>query len=508
MKIRDISDNNRSLELIFFIILIVPALFYQTTLAMAEVWRVNETFTHGFLIFPISLWLIWEKKEHLSKLHPVPEPLTLITTFLLSCLWLISALTDVKVVMQLCMVSIILTLIWAILGRKIFFYLVFPLLFLYFAVPLGESLIPVLMEFTANTTVHLVKLTGVPVYQDGLNFILPTGSWAVAEECSGVRYLIATLTLGVVYAYLNYASLKKRLVFIAFTIFVPIFANSLRAFIIVMLGHFSDMKIATGVDHLIYGWILFGIIIATMFYIGSFWRDSKSDFDMKAPAVEHHQPKSYSARYLTISLVMISLLQLLLYQLQSHTVDFRHTTNAMPELDHFGSWQRQSINATKWSPIFHQPDLTLNEIYASSQGSVQLDIGYFHTQRDGSEAVSRSNVLVNPYGGDWKIVSSSVVNTGESSVRETTISYSNEKLLTWQWYRMGEFQTYNPYMAKLYEAYMRVFSGRTDGAYIALATPLNEDINAARTILSSFYNQSIAGINHQLDDLLTKNQER
>ena len=157
--ISDYFTNNRSLVLIFFIILGVPALFYQTTFAMAEVWWVNETYTHGFLIFPITIWLIWEKRDNLSKLYPAPEPLALIITLLVSCLWLISALIDIKVIMQLSMISIILTLLWSVLGRKIFLYLLFPFLFLYFAVPLGQSLIHVLMEFTANATVYLVRLT-------------------------------------------------------------------------------------------------------------------------------------------------------------------------------------------------------------------------------------------------------------------------------------------------------------------------------------------------------------
>ena len=504
MMKRNISENNRSLILIFFIILIVPALFYKTTLAMAEVWRVNETFTHGFLIFPITLWLIWGKKDNLSKLYPAPEPIALIVTFLISCLWLLSALIDVKVVMQLSMISIILTLLWAILGRKIFHYLLFPFLFLYFAVPLGQSLIPVLMEFTANATVYLVKLTGIPVYQDGLNFILPSGNWSVVEECSGVRYLIATLTLGVAYSYLTYATLKKRLIFIAFTIIVPIFANSLRAFIIVMLGHFSGMKLAIGADHLLYGWVLFGIIIFTMFYIGSFWRDNKGDFDKKAPVSETLQLKPYAASYLTISLVVISLFQLLFYQLQSHAVDPQHTASAIPKIDHFGPWRRQSINTSNWNPIFHQPDLTLSDIYASGQGNVQLDIGYFYTQRDGSETVSSNNKLVNPYGGAWKIISSSVVKSGELSVLETPILRSNKQLLTWQWYRMGKLQTHNPYKAKIYQVYMQILSGRTDGAYITLSTPLDEDKQAARTRLLSFFNQSINDINNQLDELQKK----
>lgn len=503
----NIYENNRSLILIYFIILLVPALFFRTTIAMAEVWWINETFTHGFLIFPISLWLIWQKKTHLSKLEPAPEPLVLFITFFITCFWLLTALVDVKVLMQLSMISIILTLIWAITGRKILLYLLFPLLFLYLAVPLGQSLIPVLMEFTANATVYLVKLTGIPVYQDGFNFILPSGSWSVVEECSGVRYLIATLTLGIVYAYINYASLKKRLIFIAFAILVPIFANSLRAFIIVMLGHFSGMKIAIGADHLIYGWVLFGIIIFIMFYVGSFWRDSKVNFDEKTPVSDPHQTKSYSTVYLTISLVVIFLFQLMFYQLQSDAADTNRTADIMPGADHYGNWQRQPVKTSTWQPIIHQPDLTASDTYLSAQGIVQLDIGYFHTQREGSETVSSNNKLVNPYGGEWKIISSSIVDQGEFSVLETTILKSKEKLLTWQWYRLGELQTHDTYMAKLFEAYMRLFYDRTDGAFITLSTPLNEDKNAARARLATFYHQSIDSINHQIDKLLILNNE-
>jgi len=39
---------------------------------------------------------------------------------------------------------------------------------------------------------------------------------------------------------------------------VPIIANWLRAYMIVMIGHLSGNKLAVGVDHLIYGWLFFG----------------------------------------------------------------------------------------------------------------------------------------------------------------------------------------------------------------------------------------------------------
>jgi EpsI family protein len=243
-----------------------------------------------------------------------------------------------------------------------------------------------------------------------------------------------------------------------------------------------------------------------MFYVGSFWRDSKSDFDEKAPVSAACQPGAKTVSYLTISLVAISLLQLLFYQLQSQALDAEKSASAIPKIEQYGSWQRQAGYTQIWNPVLHQPDLTLSDNYSSNEGDVQLDIGYFHTQREGSEAVSSRNRVVSPLGETWKIISSSVIETEDFSVLETAILYSDNKLLTWQWYRLGEKATHNPYKAKLYEAYLRIFSERTDGAFITLSTPLDEDKEVARSKLSSFFNASIDEINHQLDSL--QNQGR
>ena len=150
---------------------------------------------------------------------------------------------------------------------------VFPLLFLFFAVPMGEDLTPPMMEFTATFTVEALKLSGIPVYRDGLWFSLPSGNWSVVEACSGVRYLIAAFTLGFVYAYITYHTLWKRVLFVILSVVVPILANGLRAYMIVMIGHLSKMEYATGVDHLIYGWIFFGVVMFVLFWIGSYWQE-------------------------------------------------------------------------------------------------------------------------------------------------------------------------------------------------------------------------------------------
>ena len=139
--------------------------------------------------------------------------------------------------------------------------MLFPLAFLFFAAPVGEFLMPWLMARTADFTVFALRLSGIPVYREGLHFIIPSGSWSIVEACSGVRYLIASLMAGTLFAYFNYRSLRRRLLFVVVALLVPIVANWLRAYFIVLFGHLSDNKLAVAADHLIYGWVFFGVVI-------------------------------------------------------------------------------------------------------------------------------------------------------------------------------------------------------------------------------------------------------
>ncbi|WP_296900236.1 exosortase A [Thiohalocapsa sp.] len=263
---------------------LVTVSFHHTAWSIVSIWERSETYAHGYLIIPISLWLVWEKRTGLSQLAPQPTPWPLLLFMPLGFGWLLGNLVDTLVVQQFAYVGLLVVSIWAVLGHRVTRYLLFPILFLFFGVPVGEGLVYPMMNFTADFTVGMLKLTGIPVYREGTFFTIPSGQWSVVEACSGMRYLIASVTLGVLFAYLTYTLWWKRLLFVVFSIFVPIIANGFRAYMIVMIGHLSDMKLAVGVDHLIYGWVFFGIIITIMFLVGSIWRDPAAALPQPAPS--------------------------------------------------------------------------------------------------------------------------------------------------------------------------------------------------------------------------------
>src|SRR5262249_2170440 len=115
--------------------------------------------------------------------------------------------------------------------------------------------------------------TGIPVLREGTYFSIPSGDFEIAKACSGIRYLIACLALGLLYSYLSYRSWRKRLLFTAASFVAPIIANGLRAYTIVLIADLSGMRLAVGIDHLIYGWLFFGALVALMFWVGRFFQD-------------------------------------------------------------------------------------------------------------------------------------------------------------------------------------------------------------------------------------------
>ncbi|MCE2912523.1 MAG: exosortase A [Pseudomonadota bacterium] len=258
-------------------------LYGPTFASMVQVWSRSDTFAHGFLVAPISGWLVWRLRARLARIVPRPSPWVLLPMAAAALLWLLADLAGVHAAAQLAATTLLVLAVPALLGVTFARAITFPLAFLLFMVPIGEFTQPRMMEWTADVTVAFIRAIGIPVYREGLQFVIPSGTWSVVEACSGVRYLIASFMVGTLFAYLNYSSPRKRLVFGLVSLLVPIVANWLRAIMIVLLGHYSGNRLAVGVDHLIYGWVFFGVVIMLMFWIGAKWSDPE-DAAVAGPA--------------------------------------------------------------------------------------------------------------------------------------------------------------------------------------------------------------------------------
>ena len=482
------------------------AVFWPTVQGMVHIWYNFETYTHGFLILPISLWLVWRKRAHLAAFTPQPAPAFLVFVVGGLLVWALARLTGVLVVEQAAFVGIVISAMASLMGWQVARFLAFPLLFLFFAVPMGEDLIPPMMEFTATFTVEALRLTGIPVYREGLWFALPSGNWSVVEACSGVRYLIASVTLGVMYAYITYHTLWKRLLFIAMSAIVPIIANGLRAYMIVMIGHLSEMKYATGVDHLIYGWFFFGVVMFILFWIGSFWQEHEPAPRFVPP------PRTMSSGAIGMRVAVIAGLVVaasagtLAAVQRAEAVDIEMAGPLTAPVG-AGDWTRLEA-PTLWSPA-HQPTAhTIAARYARDAREVQLFVVLFPQQRQGGEAINRNNKVATDLVRRTGLGSREValgptevaVNRFKAIVKDAGTTHEH---LVWQWYRVAGHSLTNRYEGKAWEALARIHPGRADGAWIAVTTPADSlDAQAAEEALADFVRGMAPRVDAAIDTAL------
>jgi len=483
--------------------------FASTFYSMIDIWWRSETFAHGFLIFPISLWLIWRNQDVLSSLTPKLFPIASLMLIPMGIVWLLADFVDVLVVQQLAAVSMMIIVTLSVLGWRVSQQIIFPLLFLFFAVPMGEELIPILIEFTADFTVAMIQLTGIPVYREGAFFQLPTGSWSVVKACSGVRYLIASITLGCLYAYISYRSKVKRTIFILVSIVIPIIANGLRAFMIVMIGHYSGMELATGVDHLVYGWLFFGLVIGLMFYIGSFWRDDDCE-KLVSGKVEEEKNENVSEtnNNLKKSVIFILFLMVIWPIISINSKDesnYDFSKNKLvPQLD---NWRTVGNHITNWQPKY--TNLSHREVvtFQKNSSKVQVFLGFYAAQKQDQELINYVNRLTGGDDTNWTVKDKSSLNISltENSLKipVSTLFSDNEQLRVAYVYYAGHQFVTGKLNTKWLEAKARLTGGLTSGTVIMAIVDLRENTGSADDLLKTFFEENAIQFKQSIE--LTQN---
>jgi exosortase A len=485
------------------VLLILAGLFWPTFHSMVEIWERSDTFTHGYLIFPISIWLIWRQRDQLARVEPRPDLRGLILVAVAGAGWLLADAGSVNVVAQYAFIAILIGAVWTLLGSAFVGAAFFPLMFLFFAVPVGEFLIPHLVEFTADFTVGALQLTGIPVYREGSHFSITSGNWSVIEECSGIRYLIASVTLGALYSYLTYRSWNRRLLFTLASLVAPVFANGGRAYMIVMIAHLSDMKLALGVDHYIYGWVFFGIVMLLLFWLGSFWREDH--LPEPAGAASSDVPKTPGAPRAMVPVALLVLAVVAVWPAYSAWLGQR-ALPAMPKLqvEAGAGWQAREP-FTDWVPHWIGADRQLRQSYTRSGEDVMLELNYYVTQRQDAELVNSQNFMIEREHPVWTNVGESLatVSVGGVSrqVRQARLrSGDGRRLLIWQWNLINQRPTVNDHKAKLVLALDRVRLQRDDGVSVLIATPYeNRDVQSAAATLARFAADMEPAIARSLD---------
>ena len=269
-------DNSRRVLTAQAVIVLglVTIVYFPILNAMVNHWRVVPDYSHGFLIAPLALYFAYEKKYELAA-TPVEGNwwglgLMAIGLATLAAGQLGGLLTPLRASYIITMMGIVLLF----LGTQIFRVLLFPMAFLFLMVPLPQSVVNVaafpLQLIAAKWAVAGLHLLGIPVLLEGNIIHLAHSDLFVAEACSGLRSLMALLTLGVVFAhFFRPGKIVQQIILIFSTIPIAVAVNSLRVGLTGVLAHSFGEEAATGFIHEFQGMITFSVAFMVLLAEGS-----------------------------------------------------------------------------------------------------------------------------------------------------------------------------------------------------------------------------------------------
>ena len=475
-------------------LLVLGIAFRDTWWNMVNVWLNSDAFGHAFLVPPIAGWLIWHGRQRLRAVMPRPWLPGLGAVAVLVGVWYLAHAIGIALGEQFAAVGLISALALTLFGWRAAWVLAFPLGYLFFMVPFGEGLVWPLQQFTADFAVWWLRLIGIPVYRDGIFLHLPTGSFEVAEACSGLRYLIAMVVLGVLFAGITYRQWWRRAAFMALCFIVPVIANGFRALGIVLVAYWSDHRIAVGVDHILYGWLFLTAVMLILLWLGLQMREKQKGTvprDRIGEAARPAEADTPVAALATATLVSVALI----VAGPAHAAwragasfDDRGTGHVeIPA--HLGTFAQTGQPADGWRAAFTGADAEALGTFRSTEGEVvDLYVAIYHRQRQGAEVINATNSLAprsdgepgaTPGGPRWMRVGDYPLTLaiGGRSLTVAAVrlrSVSGRYRLALPLYLVNDTVVHRPTTAKLYQV-LAELSGQRAAAAIVAAAPYDDD---------------------------------
>lgn len=234
-------------------------------------WGHDDNYSHGFLIVPIALYLIWERREQLAAATPAPSIVGLLIAIASLLVLVAGELGSELFLMRVSLIGVLVGTVLFVYGWEHLRVAWFPLAFLLLMIPIPAIIfnqIAFPLQLVASRFGETVlQLWNIPVLREGNVITLPNTQLQVAEACSGIRSLISLLTLGIVYGYFTDSRLSVRGAIALGAIPVAILANGLRVAGTGIAAYYYGQEAAEGFFHEFSGWVVFVLSLVMMFML-------------------------------------------------------------------------------------------------------------------------------------------------------------------------------------------------------------------------------------------------
>ena len=484
-----LSASTLRLIEVFGLWLAVTVLYWPGAVALDAIWRntTQETYTHGYLVLLISLWLIARDRKRLGATPVQRVPGALVPLVLFSALWLWSWRSAIQEPYVLLMPLILFAAVVAALGWRVARLVAFPIGYLYFAMPLWSNINGIVRALTSAVTGLLIWITGLPAYMQG-NFVrLPGGTIEIANSCSGLHALIVGLALAALYGEVLRDSPRRRIEWLAVMGGVSLFVNWVRIFIVITAAYMTDMHSHLVKNHYWLGWWLFAAgFVAFLWWAGRKMTPAAPESPPKtdrSPTSDLSSHGAASPAWMGLVLIILSFVPVTGYAMGwAHSGANSPIAIGWPPAPR--GWTGPSpARFGTWAPVFINPSGQSLRAYSETGGSVEAFVVAYRTQTQRGKLLGFRNTVLGDRG--LRRESTRIVESPSGRWRETlAIGPTATRSLIWSRYRIGRRIFVEPRLSQLWYG-LEALVDPPLSSIIALRTVCTADCTAAQIRLSS-----------------------
>lgn len=252
-------------------VLVFVVVFHPVILQLVQAWNGSEEYSHGFLVVPLCLWMVWRDKDHLAAIPAGPSSWGLWVMVIALVCYILAAWAAVLTLAPLAMIAMIHGMVLYLYGTQRYRAALFPLVFLIFMVPVPSQIysaatIPLQLLVTRISTA-VGGMIDIPILRQGNLIHLPEKTLQVVEACSGLRSIMALSALSALAGYLFLRSLAGRLILFLLCVPVAIVINIIRVVIMMSGFYYFGADLTEGAAHTILGMLVFSIAMIFL-YLG------------------------------------------------------------------------------------------------------------------------------------------------------------------------------------------------------------------------------------------------
>jgi EpsI family protein len=474
------------------------ALFYWHVVPqLVRDWYENETYSYGFLVPWIAVYLIWQRRNRLKFIAARPSLLALFPLSMAVVLALIGQAIGDVFSMRISMIFALASTIYLLLGREYFKALSFPLFYLMLMIPppyvLIKDLTYHLRYLDAAHAANLLQLLGIPVFVEAYFIHLPNMKLEVADVCSGLSSVFALLALGTLYAYVLPIRPSLKVLLVACTFPFAMVANLIRIVVIAVLAYNFGAIVFQSTFHWLTGTTVFLLALAMLVSAGELLRRKFSlpigrDAGKYQVATDVNSPDKSP---LSNGLVHFFLCMFVLAGsvILSHSINNGHKMHFDSDLRLLVNFDPDRLVPSSSEDYYEDSNVdTALAVVAGGQDKkpVEIFIGYRGEQTRGSRLRSPKIHFPEHWNSVW-LKPANIEVGGDIAIRGNWMltRKGDSMRLVIYWYQVADDTFAGEFENRIRQLKRAILDRRTDGAVIRIATPVSngDSIEEAQTRL-------------------------